>query len=72
MNLRFHADIEDSTIVHGTYWGSADGDEPDNPLSSSMRTKRLTCDGSPIILMMGILTGTEEPVTCLECIAKMR
>ena len=72
MNVRFHADVEDvspgdAILVHGTRWGSWDGAP-----SSSPPTKRLACDGSPIIMMMSIMTATEEPVTCLECIAKMR
>ncbi len=70
MNLRFHNDVDDPTLVHGTYWGDPNGSAPYR--LGSAQTRRVACDSTPILVMAGIFDVTEDMITCLECIAKMR
>jgi hypothetical protein len=69
-NLRFHADIEDGALVHGTYWGGAGGLEVE-PFHST-QTRRVLCDGAPLLMMQAICDATEDMITCLECLVKLR
>lgn len=67
-NLRFHPDVDDATLVHGTYWGLPNA----YTVPGYGRTRRLACDDSPIAMMTHIFEPTDDMVTCLVCLAQMR